>query len=54
MTWAPCPAAAGHGAHVAPGQVEARASAAGSRRWAFLGTTTTMKAVSTGDAVTVK
>ncbi|MFD6278734.1 hypothetical protein ACFWFI_24680 [Streptomyces sp. NPDC060209] len=31
-----------------------KASASGSWRWAFLGTTTTMKVVSTGDAVTVK
>ncbi|MEV8453320.1 hypothetical protein AB0467_11210 [Streptomyces sp. NPDC052095] len=31
-----------------------RATASGSWRWAFLGTTTTMKVVSTGDAVTVK
>ncbi|MFF1836359.1 hypothetical protein ACFVXE_19435 [Streptomyces sp. NPDC058231] len=31
-----------------------KASATGSWRWAFLGTTTTMKVVSTGDAVTVK
>lgn len=30
------------------------AAATGSWRWAFLGTTTTMKVVSTGDAVTVK
>ncbi|MEV7953437.1 hypothetical protein ACIO6T_14395 [Streptomyces sp. NPDC087532] len=31
-----------------------KATASGSWRWAFLGTTTTMKVVSTGDAVTVK
>ncbi|MFG2592187.1 hypothetical protein [Streptomyces sp. NPDC048438] len=31
-----------------------KAAASGSWRWAFLGTTTTMKVVSTGDAVTVK
>lgn len=31
-----------------------KANAAGSWRWAFLGTTTTMKVVSVGDAVTVK
>ncbi|WP_327365340.1 hypothetical protein [Streptomyces sp. NBC_01217] len=31
-----------------------KAAATGSWRWAFLGTTTTMKVVSTGDAVTVK
>ncbi|WP_446041664.1 hypothetical protein [Streptomyces sp. SID1121] len=31
-----------------------KANAAGSWRWAFLGTTTTMKVVSTGDAVTLK
>ncbi|MBM7437278.1 hypothetical protein [Streptomyces sp. HB132] len=31
-----------------------KASASGGWRWAFLGTTTTMKVVSTGDAVTLK
>ncbi|MFF8421019.1 hypothetical protein [Streptomyces sp. NPDC015680] len=31
-----------------------KATASGSWRWAFLGTTTTMKVVATGDAVTVK